>query len=1034
MNILHLTDLHYSEKGKDPSKIIKAIIAKIKEENVSIDFVFFTGDIVNIGSDDAQYLKATSLLFDALRFELNIDICNIIICPGTHDIDRSKISKSLKSYFNDEIKDNIALNKFYREKDNDYQNSIFPLNSYRVFANGFYDKNIENELCDLYSLHYRQFKNKKIAIIGLYTPWLSALFGDEDKGCLLIPTDVLLEISDKIKDCDIKIVLMHHPTYFLKEFNSYEVENIIHSNFNMLFSGHIHKISSLSRHSGTNGIFEHVAMASLTPDGSQGCSIVSVDDIEDYKINVRELVYSEEIDKCNIGEAINYTIPCGTEKLEILHFRKKLHDKTEIEIDNANKLLLIENDDEKHSFLSLYNHPVLKTEAESNLESKHTPIVPLEKLINSSSNYYILGKDKCGKTTLLKKVQIDILINFNRNGKVPFYIDARDYENKIDDRFSIIDLVKDYYGINRAKATSIVQSESFILLIDNYTPSTGFALYLNNFFKDNDKLRFIACSEECLYRKMEASPFPDDVIFEKLYFHNLRRQEIVQYTEKRLNSSSQTDNIRRKIVEICKQLELPLNYWTISLLLLIHHKSSESYAKNLFSILDVCVDEIFNKKQILLSRSKISYEQLKKVCAGLAKRMFENHSISVYSVSNDDIHTYLDEIIEENDRLSVTSDEIFSYLLKCGIIKEKSDDRRYVFRLNGFFEYFLAYQMTKDTAFKESIIKNDEMFIAFKNQIEIYSGFKRDDYDFLSIVYNKVAQKINPILDLYGSNLDKELLDKIKTQKEIEEFCRQLSVERSLSAIEQAKFEDQFEDQFEEPVFNSEVHMIPIVNVEHLTIELLERYLAILSRTYRSSDEILGKSQEKREIFHYILNGYCKLGFYLVDEFKKSTKNELSSIQNIDADFQEMPEVKLLNFISNFIPLICQIALYDGIGHFSLERIIKREIEAILNLETIEEYKLFMLCFLLLDIDLEGNKQYVLTVMKHVRMNILKYAIVIKLNYYLAFNAGDNKNTQKMLSQNIQQARINLDNTTNLSDIHKQIQAKKRENLINQTK
>ena len=73
MNILHLTDLHYSEKGKDPSKIIKAIIAKIKEENVSIDFVFFTGDIVNIGSDDAQYLKATSLLFDALRFELNLN-------------------------------------------------------------------------------------------------------------------------------------------------------------------------------------------------------------------------------------------------------------------------------------------------------------------------------------------------------------------------------------------------------------------------------------------------------------------------------------------------------------------------------------------------------------------------------------------------------------------------------------------------------------------------------------------------------------------------------------------------------------------------------------------------------------------------------------------------------------------------------------------------------------------------------------------------------------------------------------------------
>ena len=59
--------------------------------------------------------------------------------------------------------------------------------------------------------------------------------------------------------------------------------------------------------------------------------------------------------------------------------------------------------------------------------------------------------------------------------------------------------------------------------------------------------------------------------------------------------------------------------------------------------------------------------------------------------------------------------------------------------------------------------------------------------------------------------------------------------------------------QFEEPTFDSEVHIIPRVNVEQLTFEIVERYLAILSRTYRSSDEILGKAQEKREIFHYIL-------------------------------------------------------------------------------------------------------------------------------------------------------------------------------------
>lgn len=1026
MNILHITDLHYKAGGKNPNNIITAIISKIKSEKIPIDFVFFTGDIVNAGSDNTSYLDAINLIYEKFKSQLNIDSSNFIFCPGNHDIDRNKISKSLKSYFNNEVKDNHSLNRFYKVKDNDYNNSLLPLEPYKKFAKEFYINDNTNELCDMYSVHYRSFNNQKLAIVCLYTPWLSSLFGDEDKGNLLIPTDVLDEISNKIKDCDIKIILMHHPLYFLKEYNSYDVENIIYSTFNMLFSGHIHKISSLSRYCGTNGIFEHVAMASLTSDGKQGCSIICVDKIEENRINVRELVYSEEINRCDIGDKINYTIPCGTEKQEILNFRKKLHNKTEIEIDNANKLLLIGNDEDEHSFLSLYNHPVLKGTEESSLEAKHSPTLSLEELINSTNNYYILGKDKCGKTTLLKRLQIDVLINFNRNGKVPFYIDARDYESKIDDRFSIVDLVKDYYEINRSKAKSIIQSEGFILLIDNYSPSTGFAIYLNNFLKENVKLRFIACSEEYLYRKIETSPF-GDTSFEKLYFHNLRKQEIVQYTEKRLQSSSHTDNIRRKIIEICKQLELPLNYWTISLLLLIHHKSSESYAKNLFSILDVCVDEIFNKKQILLSRSKISYEQLKKVCAGLAKRMFENHSSSVYSVSKDEIQMYINEMIEENDRLSITAKEIFDYLFKCGIIKERSDDQRYVFRLNGFFEYFLAYQMTKDTAFKESIIKNDSMFIAFKNQIEIYSGFKRDDYDFLSFVYNKVAQKINPIWELYGNDLDKVLLEKVKTQGEIEGFCRNLSIERSLSAIEQAKIEDQFE----EPTFDSEVHLIPKVNLEQLNFEIVERYLSILARTYRSSDDISGKLQEMKEIFHYIINGYCKLGYYLVDEIKKITKSELLSTQNQNENLYELPEVKLLNFISNFTPLICQVALYDGIGHFSLERMIRREIDSIIESGTIEQYKLFMLCFLLLDIDLEGNRQYITQIIQYVKINVLKYAIVVKLNYYFAFKVADNIMMQKQLSQSIKEARMNLDNKTSLSDIHRQINDRKRDILLN---
>ena len=84
----------------------------------------------------------------------------------------------------------------------------------------------------------------------------------------------------------------------------------------------------------------------------------------------------------------------------------------------------------------------------------------------------------------------------------------------------------------------------------------------------------------------------------------------------------------------------------------------------------------------------------------------------------------------------------------------------------------------------------------------------------------------------------------------------------------------------------------------------------------------------------------------------------------------------------------------------------------------------------MLDIDLEGNKEYIGIAMQNIKIPVLKYAIIIKLNYYLAFKGGHNKEFQKKLSNCIQQARLNLDNSTSMSDIHKQIQLKKKESLI----
>lgn len=1030
MKILHITDFHYSKESQLQIKVVKSIVNTLKEQELNIDFVFFTGDLVLNGSKVESFENASIALFEEISTKLNITKENIIFCPGNHDIDRTVIHSAAKAYFEANITSDEKLNSLYKDKtDLMFIDSIKPSANFNNYLMKYHSKNEFNIYEDLYSIHFRESNNKKIGIVCLNSAWVSAIdkTGKNDKGNLLIPFVALKDIKKHLgHSLDKKILLIHHPLYFLKDFNLYSIENFIHNEFDLMFSGHVHKISSISRHSGTNGIFEHVAKASLSSKESLGCTIIDLDDVEENKIKVKELTYIDDDEKCHIGQEVVHTIPCGIEKTKMIAFRKKIFDKIGIEKENANHLLLLKEDEDKKDFLSLYNHPVLKKESEDGLSTSVSTMISFEELISNTENYTILGKDKCGKTSLLKRIQLEYLINYSRNGRIPFFFDAKEFEQKLDSSFDLELHIRNYFEINKEKVKEILTSGLFVLLIDNYSPNSGVAEYLNDFLHDNPTIKYIICSEHNISRSVDFFQL-GDTLCEKLFFHDLRRQEIITYTEKRLSSSQNREAIQEKIIQLCKQLELPLNYWTVSLLLLIQHKSSDTYSKNLFSILDVCVDEIFGKKQLLIARSRISFEQLKAICSALAKHLFLNYENTVYSASSRDILSLIEKIVADNDRISIGSKEIFNFFVSCGILKLKDEVDIYVFRLNGFFEYFLAYQMTKDSEFKNMILEDEGKYLGFKNQLEIYSGFRRDDLDFLLAVYKKTKNKLLPVFELYNTNKDIELLNKIQEPKIIEEMCRKVSIEKSLTTYEKAELED-FADELQ---INADVHLIKKINPEEINSELLERYISILARVFRNSDEILGNKEKKIEIFNQIIDFYCDLGFYIIDEFSDLTKQELKKEEYSIDDF---PELNLLKFISNFSPMITQVWLFDGLGHYNIERMIKNEITELEKNIGINQYRLFILYFLLLDIDLNTNKEYIQIAMNNIKIPILKYMIVVKLNYYLAFKANSNKNMQQELSNKIQQAKLNLDDKTDISTLQKQIQERKRLSSTNKNR
>lgn len=1026
MKILHITDFHFGAESSLQQKVVDSIIITLKENKEKIDFIFFTGDLVNNGTIKSDFQKAKTILFDRLSSELCIDKTNVIFCAGNHDIDRDSIHGAMKAYFDTSINNNDKLNEFYKRKTEAlFIDSVKPSGNFNKFLADYHIDSDENSIKDLYSIHFRKFNDQKIGIVCLNSAWLSSLDKEksvkEDRGNLLIPKVLLAEIKKELTTVQRKIILIHHPLYFLKEFNLYEVESFIHNEFEMLFSGHVHKISSLARHSGSNGIFEHVAKASLSSKNNLGCSIVDIDEIEENKITVKEVTYIYDSDKCFIDTGIEHRIPVGPEKSEIIAFRKKLFDKISIEKENANNLLLVNEEADSPDFLELYNHPVLKKEAEAGLSIKLSSTISLEDLSSGKSNYLVFGKDKCGKTSLLRRIQLDCLINHSKNGKIPFYFDSREFESKVDSNFDINQLIRQYFEISKAKVEHILKTGDFIFLIDNFTSNSAIGTYLIEYFNQSKNLSFIICSEYSMTSSVDIYNF-GSISFEKLYFHDLRRTEIISYTEKRLASNHNKELIQDKIVQLCKQLELPLNYWTISLLLLIHSKSTDSYSKNMFSILDVVIDEIFNKKQLLLSRSRITFDQIKRICAELAKGLFNDHKKTTFSAPTHYFLSEIERIIFENDRISANSKDVFEYLVLCSVLKQKNDSDYYVFRLNGFFEYFLAYQMTRDEQFKKEIFDNEVNFLAFKNQLEMYSGFKRSDSKFLLAIYKKCKNKLLPVLGKYSSNKDEALSLKIETSLQLKDFCKQNVVNTALSSEKRATIED-INDELK---VNADVHEMAVFNPNKINSDLVERYLSILARVYKNTDDISDEEDKVAvaKLFDYVLERYCDFGFYIIDEFSDQTKREVE--KDNDVFIEDIPEYKLLSLISNFSPLICQTCLFDGIGHYNMEKLIKEKIEFYEQDHKNNQFKLFMLYFLLLDIDLIANKEYIDRALKNLIMPPLKYSIVIKLNYYLAFKSGGKAQLQSELATKIQTAQLNLDGKSNLGEIHKQIQEKKR--------
>jgi predicted MPP superfamily phosphohydrolase len=1026
MKILHIGDFHFrSNKNVYEQRNIISLLIKDLKRKDKIDVVLFSGDLVFNGSKAEDFQKAHEILFNPLIEQVGVDSKNIFICSGNHDIDRTECSEAIIDFFSNpdsKIKKNEDLNKWVETNKKDLKTSVQSAQNYFAYAKRHFSSS--SLLFDEFvTVDKRDFEEALFGIITVNSSWMCSGF-QEDRNNLLFPIEYLKEALLKVEDCRYKILMLHHPLHYFKEFNYIEIQDLIHREFNLMFSGHVHKERIETDFNSKNGIYSNTTQATLCFDaGEIGYSILNLDvqDLHQMKLD-RSYYVSKENSFVDL-ESVIITIPVGEEKFKQNKLRNKILKKYEIELEVSNQLLLNYDGENRRAFLDTFTSPVLSTRSDAE-SSGGNPEYNFDfiELFKFEKNYLAFGKDKCGKTSLLKNIQLYHLKNYPYTGVIPFYIDYKDYENVDPDRFVLAREISRYYELNAADSEELINNSKLLLLVDNINISSVIHPSIVEFLQQHPNSRYLICSEYIASRVFIEEI--DSLDYNKIYFKNLTRKEIRLYTKAhRAIEADKENDVLEKITTICTQLQLPLNFWTVSLILLIYKKNNDDYSKNLFSVLDACVDEILNKKRFLFTKTDLKFEQYKSICSQIAYYLLTDHRDSEYSSEYGDLIAFIRNRVRKNPRIVPDEKEIFDYLFEVGILKHKGN--RYTFRLNGIFEYFLAYYIKEHPEFKDEILKNDAIYLAFKNELELYSGFNRGDSEFLKKVFQKTKTKFDPIIESFerDGTADENLIRKISDAHDFAKNVKDIMVNNPLKH----ELQDKIQDELNPLATNAEVHVKEIVDTNFVDFELLEKYLSILSRVFKNLDTIEDTDLIK-EVFDYIVECYCNLGFYFMQEYENKAVSDNLNNRNKDQEFIIGEEI--LQLMAKIIPVLIESMLFDGVGHLNLKRIIDDKIGELCKNPKESQYKLFLLYFLYMDLDINAHKNRIDDVFSNITLAPLKVATLFKLNFYLAFKAYKIPNLERFFKNKVQEAQKRIDNKADANEMQKYLADKQKANIV----
>lgn len=994
INILHLSDLHFSERGKvDINRIRDGLLIDLrkleKDEGVKPQLIFFTGDLIGKGQNhEAEFKLALDEFIRPLLKALSLTDSGLFIVPGNHEVDRTKLKELLEAGLTDKLTDRNSLHKFYNYPDPDEKKMLeMKLSAYGEFKANFKNKPIETNY--YYDVFKTTISNINFGIVCLNSAW-RCLNDDKDEGRLIIGAEILEKAASVIKDCDIKIAISHHSFDMLTRWDKEDVQSAMVRYIDLFFVGHIHKSDFEHMQRLMGRVYVSTCAPLFSDKFPSGYSLLSLD-LE----NKRLLAYlrrwypggrnefAEETEKCDKGLKIIDDFTCRNEMrndlLEIFKIRHKLVQQNEC------SLIIIPLDTLKDiGIYDVFVQPII-TDTSNFVNKTNKQAFDLNDLLAGIDNLIFFGGKESGKTFLLNYIKDEIFRNSKFEDIIPVYIEFSKLPKN-----NVTSIIKDNIvpflegNCEKDKIKKYLDLGKIVIIIDDYNDLNDDdrekrVEVLYEFSKIYPKCRYIFSMNENLSQTFREESLRLNELFKaKNYyispFNTSKIRELIskwrQYSPK-----IDVDKMVEQIVYCFRQFQIPVTPMAVTLFIgVLFRGGGKKNIKNEAYLIENYLQTILEKIYIK-EDSEFDFQEKESFLAHIAYRMVEKNKFdwekNEFEKEKIDYFDFLDQ--------DVPSPNVFKELFDKGILQE--NNQKIYFNCKAWFNFFLAKKMQKEKAKMYEILNRPD-YLRYETAIGYKAGLDRNDSELLKEIDLRTSQALKRIMK---KNMGREF-DTKPAELILLDFSDEIAkeIKEKNTDLEKDKIKDK-----------------ELLYKESEELDELLILVTLDSDIVRNTTEI-GKLI-KQKYLKNSMDYYIYLMWYTLEEVKTFIKKvDMDGLKQIlfrdDEDKKKDKKIdvqirksieRMKSLVLNIVPASVILYMADHLANNKLDK-------ATVSIIKVEKVILNKLFYSLLLVKLNFNKS--LRYIEELIMSSKSYTIDFIILVYLRFYCYENKLSEEMLN------------------------------------